>query len=196
MRFTITARLRHGPLWDAVKRHGSIKKMSDSTGIPYGTLQSWIGLREIPSVRKWEQYGSLLVKETGKEFDELFPAEIRTRKFLDIPKITEITKDIPNHLLSGMGQSRFELPSPEDAMIQEDSKKVIHDLMEKRLGWREKAILKMRLGLDGSSPMTLESVGKVFKVTREKIRQVEARAIRKLSCLRPDKEKLEQCLKG
>ena len=45
---------------------------------------------------------------------------------------------------------------------------------------RERKVLIMRFGLDGSKPKTLEEVGREFKVTRERIRQIEAKAIRKL----------------
>jgi len=45
---------------------------------------------------------------------------------------------------------------------------------------REKKVLVMRFGLDDGKPKTLEEVGKEFKVTRERIRQIEAKAIRKL----------------
>jgi len=45
---------------------------------------------------------------------------------------------------------------------------------------REKKVLIMRFGLDDGKPKTLEEVGKEFKVTRERIRQIEAKAIRKL----------------
>ncbi|MEK7070793.1 MAG: sigma factor-like helix-turn-helix DNA-binding protein, partial [Patescibacteria group bacterium] len=45
---------------------------------------------------------------------------------------------------------------------------------------RESKVLRMRFGLDGSKPLTLEEVGKVFGVTRERIRQIESKALRKL----------------
>ena len=48
------------------------------------------------------------------------------------------------------------------------------------LGERESRVLRLRYGLDGGDPQTLEEVGKVFGVTRERVRQIEARAIRKL----------------
>ncbi len=48
------------------------------------------------------------------------------------------------------------------------------------LGDRESRVLRLRYGLDGGHPQTLEEVGKVFGVTRERIRQIEAKAIRKL----------------
>ena len=45
---------------------------------------------------------------------------------------------------------------------------------------REKKVLKMRFGIDNGRPRTLEEVGKEFDVTRERIRQIEAKALRKL----------------
>ena len=45
---------------------------------------------------------------------------------------------------------------------------------------REAKVLKMRFGLGGNRPMTLEEVGSKFGVTRERIRQIEAKALRKL----------------
>ncbi len=48
------------------------------------------------------------------------------------------------------------------------------------LSAREKNVLKLRFGLDDGRARTLEEVGKEFKVTRERIRQIEAKALRKL----------------
>ena len=45
---------------------------------------------------------------------------------------------------------------------------------------QEQQVLRMRFGLDDDTPKTLEEIGKVFGVTRERIRQIEAKAIRKL----------------
>lgn len=50
----------------------------------------------------------------------------------------------------------------------------------KRLDPREEQVIRMRFGLDGGTPQTLEEVGKEFNVTRERIRQIEAKALRKL----------------
>ena len=48
------------------------------------------------------------------------------------------------------------------------------------LSEQEQKVLRMRFGLDDDDPKTLEEIGKVFGVTRERIRQIEAKAIRKL----------------
>ena len=56
----------------------------------------------------------------------------------------------------------------------------MHRLMEERLNWREREILKLRFGLGDGYAYTLEQVAHVFQVTRERIRQIEKRALDKL----------------
>lgn len=70
-------------------------------------------------------------------------------------------------------------PSPVDAA----SKQLLKDHLDEVLNTlteREAKVLTLRFGLDGGQPKTLEEVGKVFGVTRERIRQIEAKALRKL----------------
>ena len=67
-------------------------------------------------------------------------------------------------------------PNPEDIAIQNDDKRLLLEIIEKCLGPRELKIIKMRFGFEGL-PMTLEEIGKEFKITRERIRQVEAKAL-------------------
>jgi RNA polymerase primary sigma factor len=56
----------------------------------------------------------------------------------------------------------------------------LHDLLDSRLNWREREIIKLRYGLGDGYDYTLEQVGYIFKVTRERIRQIEKRALQKL----------------
>jgi len=70
-------------------------------------------------------------------------------------------------------------PSPYD----ETAKELLHESIEEVLGSldeRESKVLSLRFGLVGETPKTLEEVGKIFNVTRERIRQIEAKALRKL----------------
>ena len=62
---------------------------------------------------------------------------------------------------------------------QESLKKKIHHVMES-LNYREREILRLRYGLADGYSYTLEEVGKIFSVTRERVRQIEAKAVRKL----------------
>jgi len=69
--------------------------------------------------------------------------------------------------------------SPNDqaslAILRDHLKEILKDLSD-----REAAVLKMRFGLDDNIPHTLEEVGKEFGVTRERIRQIEAKALEKI----------------
>lgn len=60
-------------------------------------------------------------------------------------------------------------------LLREQIASVLNTLTE-----REREVLKMRFGLDDGYPRTLEEVGRYFKVTRERIRQIEAKALKKL----------------
>lgn len=56
----------------------------------------------------------------------------------------------------------------------------LSNVMDKALTEKEKAVLVYRFGLDGGEPMTLDEVGSIYHVTRERIRQIEAKALRKM----------------
>ncbi len=70
-------------------------------------------------------------------------------------------------------------PSPYEQTSTELLKDAVGDVLDS-LDPREAEVLKLRFGLEGEEPKTLEEVGKIFGVTRERIRQIEAKAIRKL----------------
>jgi RNA polymerase primary sigma factor len=69
--------------------------------------------------------------------------------------------------------------TPVDAVVNDDLKKKVREVL-KTLTPREEKVLKMRFGIDVASEHTLEEVGKDFSVTRERIRQIEVKALRKL----------------
>jgi RNA polymerase primary sigma factor len=71
------------------------------------------------------------------------------------------------------------LSSPVEVTTRESLKETTGDLLA-NLSPREAKVLKMRFGIDMSTDHTLEEVGRQFDVTRERIRQIEAKALRKL----------------
>jgi RNA polymerase primary sigma factor len=73
-------------------------------------------------------------------------------------------------------------PSPEDTVIHRNLREQI-ELALDSLTEREAEVLKLRFGLKDGKEHTLEEVGDIFKVTRERIRQIEAKSLRKLDSL-------------
>ena len=69
--------------------------------------------------------------------------------------------------------------TPMEAVVNDDLKEKVREIL-KTLTPREEKVLKMRFGIDVASEHTLEEVGKDFSVTRERIRQIEVKALRKL----------------
>lgn len=69
--------------------------------------------------------------------------------------------------------------SPEDDIMTQVLKQDIEDVL-RSLNPMEREVLRLRFGLSGAQSMTLKDLGIIFKVTRERIRQIEAKALRKL----------------
>lgn len=70
-------------------------------------------------------------------------------------------------------------PSPIELIFVEERQKAVNRVCD-TLDERESQIIKMRYGLDGNEPMTLEDIGKKLKLTKERIRQLEQQALRRL----------------
>ncbi len=112
-------------------------------------------------------------------------AELGEDKIRDIYRISQSTTSLSTPV--GDDEDSFlgdfiedsSQPSPYEEASRELLKESINEVLE-TLDPREAEVLKLRFGLEGKSPKTLEEVGKIFKVTRERIRQIEAKALRKL----------------
>ncbi|WP_461642967.1 sigma-70 family RNA polymerase sigma factor [Ligilactobacillus equi] len=73
-----------------------------------------------------------------------------------------------------------EVDTLEEQILIECDKQWLYEIMDQRLKPRERRIIELRYGLNGGEPQTLEEISKVFGVTRERIRQIESKALRKL----------------
>lgn len=118
-------------------------------------------------------------EEIGEEMD--IPAE-KVREILKIAQEpvsleTPIGEEDDSHL--GDFIEDQEAQSPADHAAYEMLKEQLEDVLD-TLTDREENVLRLRFGLDDGRTRTLEEVGKVFGVTRERIRQIEAKALRKL----------------
>ncbi len=86
--------------------------------------------------------------------------------------------DAEGHTLTG-GIPDLRTPLPEDALLNElEAAKIVRLLDE--LDERESTILRLRYGLDGEPPMTLKEIGVKINLTRERVRQIECEALRKI----------------
>lgn len=121
-------------------------------------------------------------------YDQYFAIEMDKCKFNEILYIATYILDFAslNELVGeDLETERIELieddkmPSIEEQIEKKFMKKDIESIL-KTLKPREEKVIRLRFGLDDGLPRTLEEIGKKFKVTRERIRQIEAKALRKL----------------
>lgn len=148
-----------------------------------------IPVHMVETITKYTQTKRQLMQELGRE---PLPEEIATEMGMDVKKVHYIQK-ISQEVISleaPIGDSEDDLSlsdfvkdeqslSPDQlanhALLKDQIKEILADLTE-----RERKILSMRFGLEDNIPHTLEEVGKVFGVTRERIRQIEAKALDKI----------------
>lgn len=86
--------------------------------------------------------------------------------------------DDGENILGDMVEDRTE-PTPEEAMNALVRQEEVKELLE-TLGDRERKVIRLRYGLDDEKPHTLEEIGEILGVTRERVRQIEAKALEKL----------------
>src|SRR6202048_845753 len=157
----------------------------------------------IETINKQGRTSRQLVQELGRE-----PTSEEIAKRMDIPvskvrKILKIAQE-PISLETPIGEEEDShlgdfiedkaVVSPSDAVINLNLKEQTSSVL-RTLTPREEKVIKMRFGLDDGSEHTLEEVGQSFAVTRERIRQIEAKALRKLR--RPSRSrKLRAFLEG
>ena len=147
-----------------------------------------IPVHMIETINKLIRVSRSLVQEIGRE-----PTSEEISKKMDLPinkvrKIIKIAQE-PISLETPIGEEEDShlgdfiedkfIPSPPETVIHINLREQIDDAL-KTLTEREAKVLKMRFGLGDGNEHTLEEVGQQFKVTRERIRQIEAKALRKL----------------
>jgi RNA polymerase primary sigma factor len=142
----------------------------------------------IESINKLARTSAALVQELGREPRA---EEIAEKVDLPVEKVRHILKiaQRPISLENPVGEDDYahlgdfiqdrETPSPGDSVV---FSQLVHKTRRvlKTLTPREERILRMRFGLDDGTERTLEEVGRAFNVTRERIRQIESKALRRL----------------
>lgn len=147
-----------------------------------------IPVHMVETINKLIRVSRQLLQELGRD---PLPEEIAEEMEISPDKVREIMKiaQEPVSLETPIGEEEDshlgDFIPDEDALAPADAaaylllKEQLEDVLE-TLTDREEKVLRLRFGLDDGKPRTLEEVGQVFGVTRERIRQIEAKALRKL----------------
>ena len=147
-----------------------------------------IPVHMIETINKLNRISRQMVHEKGREptpeelGERMEMSEDKVRRVLKIAKEpismeTPIGDDEDSHLGDFIEDATVD--SPVDSSIDEGLREATKDVLSS-LTAREAKVLRMRFGIDMNTDHTLEEVGKQFDVTRERIRQIEAKALRKL----------------
>ena len=147
-----------------------------------------IPVHMIETINKLNRISRQILQETGREAtpeelaEKMDLSEDKIRKVLKIAKepismVTPVGDDDESHLGDFIQDENMQ--SPVDSATAESLREATLEILE-TLTPREAKVLRMRFGIEMNTDHTLEEVGKQFDVTRERIRQIEAKALRKL----------------
>ncbi|MBI60441.1 RNA polymerase sigma factor RpoD [bacterium] len=146
-----------------------------------------IPVHMVETINKLRKTSRQLMQELHRKPTEV---EIASKMGMTVNKVQEILRisHLPLSLEMPVGEENGQLSdfiedvsqrSFEKNMVSESLKATLEDVLDD-LHDREERVLKLRFGIEDGIPKTLEEVGKIFNVTRERIRQIEAKALEKL----------------
>lgn len=181
--YRIRVTVRNNLILQAINAEGytNLAKFAKDKGISLSVLYRLINLVESPIAKSGD------FSKNAKELMEVLgacPTDLWTAEQLNMKlKSNKVEKAISKEaLIAALGVSSRELvtfETPFEQVSQAEDAEVIGEILE-TLTPTEERILKMRFGMDGSGGMTLQETGEQEGLTKERIRQIEARALRKM----------------
>lgn len=159
----------------------SIADKGDTVRLPVHVKEKIFRLKK--AIRVLRRFHEGRFPSTSQLADELHWSREQVQFLLDLSKTVQVSLDAPlkdDSQTSLMDIIADEAPGPYDLVAASDE----HAFIEKTLATlseRERDIIIMRFGLDGISERTLEEIGQLYELTRERIRQIESKALKRLS---------------
>ena len=158
----------------------NLHKFSKDNYVSLAGLYDLINLREPPigTGGEFSNAAKTLMEALGASPSDLWTEEQLTLKLKTNHMTKELRKESIDLYISS-GNSRLILDNPANTFEKEDNRKVLGDIVDS-LTPREAKVLKLRFGLDDTEEHTLEAIASKFDMTQERIRQLEAKALRKM----------------
>jgi len=170
-RVGMKVRLFNWSLDRAIKAKGWKRtEAAKACGVSLNTLSWWMSFKSYPREHKRMDVSIVL----GVPEDIIFPEAIEGFRITKQPEAISFGRE--EAVALGLCSQEVD---PEQVAIQASLQGSLQEAMQ-GLREREKLVLKLRFGLEGAESLTLEEVGAIVGVTRTRIRQIEARALRKL----------------
>lgn len=165
-------RVRNGLIVQAMTETGkTIREIHEATGIGLNTLYGLMNMTTSPQCKsgEWTKPASVLARYFGYSPEDIFPAHTWTPLYAN-----------KRTLFGSFTYDRMEMKSKSDALMYDED---MNRGLERTLGVlseNERKVIELRFGLADGRPMTLDEIGMAFGVSRDRARQYEVKALKKI----------------
>lgn len=191
--FNLKVTVRNNLVLTAITNSGytNLAKFAKDNKLSLGLLYDTINLKRPPMLQTGEfsPFAMELMEVLGACPTDLWTAEQLTMKLKKNTTYRELGKEELQKCLQSSARSLIGLEYSEQEAEEQEAEEIIDGMVDS-LTPREARLLRLRFGLGGVDEHTLEQVAEKFKLTRERVRQIEARALRKMR--HPSRSKILQ----